>query len=283
MATIIKRGNSYRAEISNYKHGVNNRITKTFKTKAEAKRWAMQHEIAKGDGIDLARRQDSFSSFYENWVYIVKKNDVRPATFVNYTRTIPVVKQLFKDIKLNELNDLVVQMKIDEYGKTHSRKTTTELLLKLRTSLRYAYGRNLLVSDFAGLVKTRGKELEKRNKALSISDFKKLRSYLLQNHNKEFYVMVLLALETGARRGELLALTKNDIIKYGIKIERSISPTSPDTRLKTKKSKRTVSINKDVYEIVNTLKPKENGYLFDPRRISTISEISKTTEEIRNP
>lgn len=24
MATIIKRGNSYRAEISNYKHGVNN-------------------------------------------------------------------------------------------------------------------------------------------------------------------------------------------------------------------------------------------------------------------
>ena len=98
MATIIKRGNSYRAEISNYKHGVNNRITKTFKTKAEAKRWAMQHEIAKGDGIDLARRQDSFSSFYENWVYIVKKNDVRPATFVNYTRTIPVVKKLFKDI-----------------------------------------------------------------------------------------------------------------------------------------------------------------------------------------
>lgn len=59
--------------------------------------------------VDLARRQDSFSSFYENWVYIVKKNDKRPATFVNYTRTIPVVKKLFKDIKLNELNDLVVQ------------------------------------------------------------------------------------------------------------------------------------------------------------------------------
>ncbi|WP_260490465.1 hypothetical protein [Listeria innocua] len=106
-------------------------------------------------------------------------------------------------------------MKIDEYGETHSRKTTTELLLKLRTSLRYAYGRNLLVSDFAGLVKTRGKEFEKRNKALSISDFKKLRSYILQNHNKEVYVMVLLALEIGARRGELLALTKNDIIEYG--------------------------------------------------------------------
>ncbi|USI48122.1 site-specific integrase [Lactococcus lactis] len=283
MATIIKRGNSYRAEISNYKHGVNNRITKTFKTKAEAKRFAMQHEIAKGDGIDLARRQDSFSSFYENWVYIVKKNDVRPATFVNYTRTIPIVKKLFNDIKLNELNDIVVQMKIDEYGETHSRKTTTELLLKLRTSLRYAYGRNLLVSDFAGLVKTRGKELEKRNKALSISDFKKLRSYLLQNHNKEFYIMVLLALETGARRGELLALTKNDIIKYGIKIERSISPTSPDTRLKTKRSKRTVSINKNVYEIINTLTPKENGYLFDSDGFQQSAKLARLLKKLDIP
>ena len=83
MATIIKRGNSYRAEISNYKHGVNNRITKTFKTKSEAKRWAMQHEIAKGNGIDLARRQDSFSSFYENWVYIVKKKNQSEENLMN--------------------------------------------------------------------------------------------------------------------------------------------------------------------------------------------------------
>lgn len=67
-------------------------------------------------------------------------------------------------------------MKIDEYGETHSRKTTTELLLKLRTSLRYAYGRNLLVSDFAGLVKTRGKELEKEIKP---SLFLILRNYVL--------------------------------------------------------------------------------------------------------
>ncbi len=95
--------------------------------------------------------------------------------------------------------------------------------------------------------------------------------------------MVLLALETGARRGELLALTKNDIIKYGIKIERSISPTSPDTRLKTKKSKRTVSINKDVYEIVNTLKPKENGYLFDPDGFQQSAKLARLLKKLEIP
>ena len=115
---------------------------------------------------------------------------------------------MFKDIKLSDLNDIVVQMKIDEYGKTHSRKTTIEVLLKIW--LRYAYGRGLLSSDFAGLVKTRGKELDKRNKALSITDFKKLRLYLLHNPKNDFHILVLLAIETGARRGELLGIKKEE-------------------------------------------------------------------------
>ena len=157
------------------------------------------------------------------------------------------------------MNDLVVQAKIDIYGESHSRKTTTEVLLKIRTSLRYAYGRGLLITDFASLVKTRGKELEKRNKALSITEFKILRSYLLKNHDSDFNILTLLALETGARRGELLGLKYEDIFMYGVKILRSVSPHSEDTRLKTKHSKREISINKNVYDILNTVKPKKMG------------------------
>ena len=97
MATIIKRGNSYRAEVSNYKHGVNNRITKTFKTKSEAKLWALKIEVAKGSGIDLAQRNDAFSEFFETWVEIVKKNDIRSATYLNYKRTIPCSYARFTD------------------------------------------------------------------------------------------------------------------------------------------------------------------------------------------
>ncbi|MDK9844323.1 site-specific integrase [Staphylococcus equorum] len=280
MATITKRGKSYRVQISNYKNGVNNRITKTFKTLTDAKRWAMQNEIAKGNGVDLANRNETFSSFFENWVHLVKKNDVRTATFINYQRTIPIVKGLFKDIKLSDLNDIVVQMKIDEYGKTHSRKTTTEVLLKIRTSLRYAYGRGLLSSDFAGLVKTRGKELDKRNKALSITDFKKLRLYLLHNPKNDFHILVLLAIETGARRGELLGIKKEDIYEYGIRIKRSISPHSDDILLKTKHSKRDVSINKEVYNHLITVKEKNNGYLFGRDGFKQSEILAKLLDEL---
>ncbi|MCT0016881.1 site-specific integrase [Lactococcus lactis subsp. lactis] len=280
MATITKRGKSWRVTVSIYKHGKNNRITKTFKTKIEAKRWALQNELSKGNGVDLAKRNETYGSFYENWIHLVKKNDVRPSTFQNYERIVPVIHHLFGNIKLSELDDIVVQMKIDEYGKTHARKTTTELLLKIRTSLRYAYGRGLLATDFAGLVKTRGKDADKRNKALSITEFKILKDYLLKHSAVEFNVLALLALETGARRGELLGLRKEDIFEYGIKIRRSISPTSNDTNLKTKQSRRDISINQKIYDILQNLEPKANGYIFDFDGFHQSARLSKILKHL---
>ncbi|MEK5171844.1 phage integrase SAM-like domain-containing protein [Heyndrickxia sp. FSL W8-0496] len=231
MASIIKRGKSYRAQVSLYKHGKHKKLSKTFPTKREAELWALEMELAKGEGKELAHRTTTFADFFENWIYLVKVNDVKESTFQNYVRTLGVIRNLFQDIQLKDLNDIVVQKKIDEYAKTHSRKTTHEVLLKIKTSLRDAYARGYIANDFARLVKTRGENPPKRNKALSITDFKKLRNYLLQHSEDEFN---LLALETGMRRGELLAIRPENLYEYspyeyGIEVRHSISPTSDDT------------------------------------------------------
>lgn len=267
MASIIKRGNSYRAQVSLYKHGKHKKLSKTFPTKREAELWALEMELAKGEGKELAHRTTTFADFFENWIYLVKVNDVKESTFQNYVRTLGVIRNLFQDIQLKDLNDIVVQKKIDEYAKTHSRKTTHEVLLKIKTSLRDAYARGYIANDFARLVKTRGENPPKRNKALSITDFKKLRNYLLQHPEDEFNLLVLLALETGMRRGELLAIRPENLYEYspyeyGIEVRHSISPTSDDTSLKTQNAKRDVSINKEVYELLRKIPVKENGYIF---------------------
>src|SRR5699024_9942120 len=108
MASIVKRKNSYRAQISLYKSGIHNKLTKTFPTKREATLWALEMEIAKGEGKELANRTTSFADFFENWIYIVKKNDVKETTFQNYVRTLGVIRNLFKNIQLKDLNDIVV-------------------------------------------------------------------------------------------------------------------------------------------------------------------------------
>ena len=44
MASIIKRGKSYRAQVSLYKQGTHKKLTKTFSTKKEAQLWALEME-----------------------------------------------------------------------------------------------------------------------------------------------------------------------------------------------------------------------------------------------
>lgn len=280
MATITKRGNSYRATISLYQKGVYKRETKTFKEKKDAELWTLEMELEKGRGKNIAERSTLFKEFYSNWVETVKKTDVREATYINYTRTITVVNDLFHEISLKNLDDIVVQKKIDHYAEDHSKKTTKELVLKIRGSLKYAYARGLITNDFGHLVKAKGKELPKRNVALSIKEFKKLRQYCLSNQEEEFNILVLLALETGARRGELLGITKEDIFEYGIYIRRSISPTNNDTQLKTKHSKRDISINQDVYDALQKLAKEKENYLFDWNGFRQAGQLQKLLKKL---
>ncbi|WP_238037285.1 hypothetical protein [Listeria monocytogenes] len=161
MATITKRNNSYRATVSLYKKGEYKRETKTFKNKKDAELWTLEMELEKGRGKNIAERSTLFTEFYSTWINTVKKNDVRESTFINYMRTITVIESLFEGIKLKHLNDIVMQKKLDQYAETHSKKTTRELVLKIRDSLKYAYARGLITNDFGSLLKSKGQEQEK--------------------------------------------------------------------------------------------------------------------------
>lgn len=128
--------------------------------------------------------------------------------------------------------------------------------------------------------------LQKKNRALSITEFKKLRHYVLKHPENEFHILVLLALETGMRRGELLAIRPESLYEYGVQVRHSFSPTSTDTSLKTNNAKRDISINKEVYNLVQSIPVKSNGYIFDfdgfkqSERLATLLEelnISRTT------
>ena len=237
-------------------------------------------ELEKGRGKNIAERSTLFTDFYHNWVNTVKKNEVREATFINYKRTLVVIDNLFEGIQLKHLDDLVMQKKIDHYAETHSKKTVKELVLKIRSSLKYAYARGLITNDFGHLLKAKGLEPPKRNIPLSITEFKKLRQYCLSHSEDEFNILVVLALETGARRGELLGIKKEDIFEYGVKIRRSISPTNDDTQLKTKHSKRDISINKDVYQAIVKLAEKKEDYIFDWNGFRQAQQLQKLLKRL---
>ena len=73
MASIIKRGDKFRVQVSIYKHGQHKKVTKTFSNKKDAELWALTTELEKGQGKQLAERETSFAEFFENWIYTIKK------------------------------------------------------------------------------------------------------------------------------------------------------------------------------------------------------------------
>lgn len=287
MSNITKRGSSFRARVTIYQHGKRDYLTKTFKTEKEAKVWATTLELQKAKGQAIAHQNTLFKDFYYLFVHTIKVNDVRKATFNNYVKAGQVIDNLFPTAKLGKLDDVQMQSILDKYGETHSKKTVVELLKKIRTALRYAYAKGYIYNDFASLLKAHGKELPKRNKALSMSDLTRLKHYLLKYTDDEFNLMVLLEISTGLRRGEILGIKPEDVHfdgqYYCVEVKRSISPTTDDTHLKTKHSRRSVTIPKNVFDLLKEIPVKESGYLFDWYHFKQAELLKKLLKKIGIP
>ena len=55
MASIEKRGSSYRARVTIYKNGKRDYLTKSFKTEQEAKVWGTTLELQKAKGQAICK------------------------------------------------------------------------------------------------------------------------------------------------------------------------------------------------------------------------------------
>src|SRR5699024_9521428 len=130
-------------------------------------------------GKQLVEGNTSFAEFYSNWVYVVKRNDIRESTLKNYETSISIVQKLFGSVQLGKLNEVIVQRKLDQYDENRAKSTTKDLMTKIREALKYAYIRGYIISDFTSLLKARGNILPPRNVALCKSEASKLQSYLL--------------------------------------------------------------------------------------------------------
>ena len=73
MATIEKRGSSYRARVTIYQHGKRDYLTKTFKTENEAKVWGTTLELEKKQKVKLLHIKTHFLKISITYMYIPSK------------------------------------------------------------------------------------------------------------------------------------------------------------------------------------------------------------------
>ncbi|MGL5886595.1 MAG: tyrosine-type recombinase/integrase [Leuconostoc suionicum] len=258
MASFEKRGKKWRAVVSyTDAHGVRQKTSKTFDLKKTATVWAAETETKVNGGLDVNAGNISFADYYKRWFETYKHETVRQSTFLRYLSFHNIVIQLFGDVKLNKLTSQYIQQIINEFGQTHNKSYVRVFLASIKSSLRDAMLDGLIERDIFSRLQPVGQEAKKFDNYLSATEFEKLQSWLYSNRelmlDDDFLLAVLIALETGARLGEVSALQSSDIDRDRllININKSYSAKSYKvTKPKNIYSIREVSVTKSLINLI---------------------------------
>ena len=190
-------------------------------------------------------------------------------------------KTLFKEISRSAF-----QKFISEYGKNHAKSTVLKVNAIIRGCVRSAIYDEIIYKDFTQNISlTFDKSKDIKVDYLSLNEIKQLTQHVILTRNKNFTskYMILTALLTGARLGEIQALTWKDIDVDNrlITINKSW-----DANLKKFKPAKTESSNRTVKaptQLINILLELNHGQkmIFENQyqTISTSNAVNKALRE----
>lgn len=190
-----------------------------------------------------------FYKYYLEWIHLYKDDAVRQVTLNKYYLIQRKLKEIAPNLHMNELNRQSYQMILNEYAKTHEKKTTLDFHHHLKASIFDAVDDGLLKSDPTRRAIIKGcPPTPKKKKFLNLYDLQKLIRSLDLTDEINWDWFFLLVAKTGLRFAEALALTPQDFDfeKQCVIINKSWNYKSPDGGFQPTKnvsSNRTVMID----------------------------------------
>jgi len=187
----------------------------------------------------LFTEKPTIGKLMDDWLEHKGKR-VRESTLDDYRVQAARIREKFGKRKIDEIGPVEFQRFLD--GIEGARKAN-KTLTALRNAYRYAMGLQLIYSDPTVALKGRT-QAKPSIRYLEDAEIEKLLRALT---DKQFRVMVVLALTTGMRAGEIIALTWADIDPHFIQVNKSWRKGRL-TLPKTAKGMRQVQIPSSTYE-----------------------------------
>lgn len=262
------------------------RIRKSFtgKTKAEVISKLNKAKYEKQEGLLVINKETPLSLFCKHWL-AVKQPNVRESSYAVYEHLVktfisPTIgKKAVSAIGLIELNEFFSRLQMAQASKVR-------LKAVLHGIFKLAVKEQLIASNPMELLDPI-KNPQKEIKALTVAEVKTLLS--TAKAFMPFYYIIKLTLETGMRRGEILALHWSDIdFKTNtVSIKRNLQVIDGLHKIgepKTQRSKRTISVSPGTLKELLSIKKEDNDIIFsnaggnymDTRRFSyTFKKIIK--------
>ena len=220
------------------------------KTQSEARKKLNQILNDIENNLHTEDTKISVSAWIDNWLYSYKKIEIKQKTFENYETLIKThIRFAFTNITLKNLKTQHIQKFINEkMASGKSTRTVKYLYVLINGALEQALKNNLIVRNVAKAV-TLPKQVTKERRVLSPTEQERMIKLL---DKERMGTAILLALNTGLRRGELLALRWSDYDKKAgcIIVKQNLSRLKGEdgkshltfTTPKTKSSIRTIPL-----------------------------------------
>ncbi|CUQ99446.1 phage integrase [Lactobacillus phage EV3] len=258
-----------------------------FKTKREAEFYLSQMKLDQRNGELVKNESPLFYDYFWKWFETYKEKTISERTKRHYTHTFNVMKEYLPNIKLEEMTREKYQHFLDEYGSNHAKETVSKLNSLIHACVKDAIYDGDVKKDFiqrTNLVYDKSKTW--KIDYLSIEDMNKLVDYLVEtrNHHYSSKYMILLAIYTGMRLGEIQGLMWKDIDFENnmINVNRSWNALSKEyIPTKTESSIRSIQVNKKIMELLKELKQNDNSVVFLNQfgTIPTSNAVNKVLRE----
>lgn len=277
--SLIINGNYYYAKFR--VNGKQKMLATKVPVKGNNKRKAervLKELIAKYEGLNLENENVLFTTFLDKWLQSVKPI-LKPATWESYDKTVsgkikPYFEQKnykFKDMKPETFTEYFVFLA--QQGKSNGKgglsyKTVKNIRGVLSSAYEYAIENSYIkdnpvlksrMPSFAHSIKSDVPEY-------SAEQVRKLLLFAKEN-DSHIYIFLLLALYTGLRKGELLALTWDDVDydKKLLRVNKSRTGsrkaiTTQITTPKTESSNRKIPLNDTVLEALKAEKKRQDEH-----------------------
>ncbi|WP_156656543.1 tyrosine-type recombinase/integrase, partial [Fructilactobacillus florum] len=216
MADIIKRYGKYQARVDYYDDdGKRHFKSKSgFKTKKEAQLFVSQMVVDKMSKKFVPNTPPLFYKYFWSWFETYKEKTITNSTIRQYVHTYNILKKYLPTITVDKINRNIYQKFIDDYGQNHAKETVIKINALVHSAVKDAVYDGIMEKDFI----PRTSLVYDPNKTwkidyLNVSEMKQLVEYLKNTRTKNYTskYMILLAIYTGMRLGEVQGLKWSDI------------------------------------------------------------------------
>ena len=285
MANFRKRGKYWEYRISYTTNGIKQTISKSgFSTKAEAKIAATAIENDLNKGVKVSSANELFTAYYKRWIELYRIGTGAARTDLFRERSIKKCKLLFDGLRLKDIDKDTYQRIIKDFSVGYAYETIKKYNSHFKACFQHAVDNGILLINPAKNVvfdKNCGKSKKEEDKYISYYEVQKLITAIKQDFQPDFTsrYMILFALATGMRFGEILGLTWDcvNFTKQTITINKSWDYHITHTFTPTKtKQVRVISIDIQTIQLLKEIKTHQkvnslNNQVFVDKLGNTIS------------